>query len=488
MMSALNRREFLKLAGTAAALPASLLEARDAGTLVNDIHAQLNPTRVRAVVRPRSRRELIEVIRRVRRSGGKLSICGGRHSMGGQQFGTDTTLVDLRSMNDVLHFDRQRGIVTVESGIEWPRLINYLVNNGRWAIAQKQTGADALTIGGALASNVHGRGLTMRPIIGDVESFTLIDAEGRAIHCNREENLDRFCLAIGGYGLFGVVSSVSLRLVPRRKVRRAVEVREIDGIIAAFDDRIRSGFLYGDFQFAIDPKSDDFLRRGVFSCYQPIDDSAAIPNGQKELSGEDWNKLLVLAHINKSEAFQRYAAYYLSTNGQVYWSDTQQLGYYVGGYHAALDRVLHEPESTEIITEVYVPRPQLAAFMRELADDFRRHDVNVIYGTVRLIEKDDESFLAWAKQSYACVVFNLHMVHSQEGTDKTADTLRRMIDYAAARDGSFYLTYHRFASARQLEACYPRFRSFLDLKRRYDPGEVFASDWYRHSKRIMQTV
>jgi FAD/FMN-containing dehydrogenase len=44
--------------------------------------------------------------------------------MGGQQFGTDTTLIDLRSMNDVLHFDRDRGIVTVESGIEWPRLIN----------------------------------------------------------------------------------------------------------------------------------------------------------------------------------------------------------------------------------------------------------------------------------------------------------------------------------------------------------------------------
>jgi FAD/FMN-containing dehydrogenase len=96
-MSALSRREFLKLAGTAAAVPVSLLEARDAGVVVNDIHAQLNPTRVRAIVSPRSQKELIETIRRVRRSGGKLSICGGRHSMGGQQFGTDTTLIDLKS-------------------------------------------------------------------------------------------------------------------------------------------------------------------------------------------------------------------------------------------------------------------------------------------------------------------------------------------------------------------------------------------------------
>ena len=74
------------------------------------------------------------------------------------------------------------------------------------------------------------------------------------------------------------------------------------------------------------------------------------------------------------------------------------------------------------------------------------------------------------------------------GIEKTADAMRRTIDYAAARGCSFYLTYHRFATARQLEGCYPRFRSFLDLKRRYDPGEVFVSDWYRHSKRMMQTI
>src|SRR5947207_1188590 len=201
----------------AAATPAAILDAREASVLVNDIHSQLNPTRVRDIVRPHSQSELVAVIRK---TAGKLSLCGGRHSMGGQQFGSGTTLIDIRSMNDVLHFDRQRGIIEVESGIEWPKLIKYLVDHGSWAIAQKQTGADALTIGGALASNVHGRGLTMKPIVSDVESFVLIDGHGRAIRCSREENIDLFRLAIGGYGLFGVISSVALRLVPRRPLRR----------------------------------------------------------------------------------------------------------------------------------------------------------------------------------------------------------------------------------------------------------------------------
>jgi FAD/FMN-containing dehydrogenase len=174
----------------------------------------------------------------------------------------------------------------------------------------------------------------------------------------------------------------------------------------------------------------------------------------------------------------------MSTNGQIYWSDVQQLGYYAGGYHRWVDQVMRSPEATEIITELYVPRPQLAAFMSEVASDFRANGANVIYGTVRLIERDDETFLPWAKQRYACVVINLHAQHTPEELAKTAAALRQLIDRAAARDGSFYLTYHRYATKEQLLRCYPQFPQFLALKRTYDPHERFSSDWYRHYRAL----
>ena len=141
----------------------------------------------------------------------------------------------------------------------------------RWGIAQKQTGADRLTIGGALAANVHGRGLKMKPFIADVESFVLVDARGDIRTCSRTENAELFRLAIGGYGLFGVISTVRLRLIPRQKIQRVVEVRMIDDLPKAFEQRIADGFMFGDFQFSVDEKSDDFLRKGVFSCYRPVD-------------------------------------------------------------------------------------------------------------------------------------------------------------------------------------------------------------------------
>jgi hypothetical protein len=196
-------------------------------------------------------------------------------------------------------------------------------------------------------------------------------------------------------------------------------------------------------------------------------------------------KLLFAAHADKEQAYERYVGYYLGTSGQVYWSDEHQLSFYPDHYHRALDQALGaKAASSEVITEIYVPRGRLSEFMMEARDDFRRNDVSVIYGTVRLIRRDDETFLAWARQPYACVIFNLHTVHTPEGLKHSADAFRRLIDMAIRRDGSYYLTYHRHARRDQVEACYPQFGEFLRLKKEHDPHLRFQSDWYRHYRAV----
>jgi FAD/FMN-containing dehydrogenase len=406
--------------------------------------------------------------------------------MGGQQFAQGGILLDTRRYNAVRSFDRERGLIEVESGIQWPELIAWLVQHQtsdehQWGIRQKQTGADRLSIGGAVSANIHGRGLTLAPFVGDVESLTLIGPDGERRSCNRSENTELFRLVCGGYGLFGFIDTVTIRLAPRQKVRRTVEIETADRLMARFDERIADGYEFGDFQFALDPRSSDFLRRGIFSCYMPAPIDTPIPEEQRALSEEDWKKLLWLAHFDKQRAWDAYAGHYLGTNGQIYWSDTHQLSTYIDDYHTWLDADSKAPHAaTEIITEIYVPRPELDAFLSEVADDFREHHVDCIYGTIRLIERDEESFLAWAKQPYACTIFNLHTVHTPEGRAHSADAFRRLIDIAARRDGSWFLTYHTYGTREQLLRCYPQFPEFLRLKRQYDPEERFQSDWYRH--------
>ena len=461
-----------------------------ARVLVNDVHSQLNPTHVREIVAPVDAAALEAAVESAARGGRNVSVAGGRHAMGGQQFGTDTVLIDTRGLNRVLALDGERGQVEVEAGITWPKLVDGLLaaQEGaprQWSIVQKQTGADRLCLGGALGANAHGRGLTLQPMIGDIESFKLVDAAGEWKVCSRTENTELFRLAIGGYGLFGVIASVTLRLMPRLKLERTVEIIDIAELMRAFERRIAAGYLYGDCQFSIDARSPKFLMEGVFSCYRPVEDSVPAADDQKQLSDDDWRELYYLSHADPARAYERYSSYYLSTSGQVYWSDTHQLSTYFDDYHRALDaRTYAAWPGTEMITEAYVPRSELATFLSRLADDFRRNLVTVIYGTIRLIEQDDESFLAWAREPWVCVVMNLHVAHSPQGIEKAANDFRRIIDRAIELGGSYFLTYHRWATRAQVDACYPQMAQFLERKRAYDPGELFQSDWYRHYKRM----
>ena len=206
-----------------------------------------------------------------------------------------------------------------------------------------------------------------------------------------------------------------------------------------------------------------------------------MPDTQRELGVEDWQRLLYLSHADKPSAFQAYASYYLSTSGQLYWSDTAQLSVYIDDYHADLARRLGAAErASEMISEIYVPRGSLTRFLDDVRRDVRENHVELIYGTVRLIERDEETVLAWAQEPWACVIFNIHTVHTPAGLERAAAAFRRLIDHGLRYGGSYFLTYHRWATREQVEAAYPRFADFLGLKKRYDPDGRFQSDWYRH--------
>ena len=465
-------------------LAASVLQEQR--ELCNDKHSHLNPATVLGRLTPRTVDDVASVVRRVGERGDCMSIAGSCHAMGGQQFAQDAWLLDTRGMNKVLEFDRERGLIHVQGGITWPDLMRHYVIEQRhdaevWGIRQKQTGADRLTVGGAVSANIHGRGLAYAPFVQDIEAVEVVLADGSIVQCDRNTHRELFRLVVGGYGLFGVVTSVKLRLVPRQKVQRVVELSRIDDIMDRFNDRIGEGYLYGDFQFSTAPEDRGFLSRGVFSCYRPVDARTPIPANQIRLLPADWRRLLFLAHRNKKRAFNEFADFYLQSSGQIYWSDTHQLSVYLDDYHGRLDQVLLPHVSgSEMITELYVPRERLSSFMSDVRRDFLRHEVNLIYGTVRLIEADTETMLAWARENFACVIFNLHVDHDERGIDRSAAAFRRLIDIAIHHGGSYFLTYHRYATRGQVSACYPMFEEFLGAKRRIDPQEVFQSDWYRH--------
>lgn len=464
----------------------------------NDTHSKLNLVHHREVSVPKTMSDLQDAIRLAQRNDMPIALSGGRHSMGGQQFVSDGLLLDMRQYNKVIEFDAHKGLLTVQPGIMWAELVAILQDlqadsrsqNGQdvagktsWSIVQKPTGADNISIGGCVSSNVHGRGLKYKPFVQDIESLQLLTASGDLLQVSRNTNSDLFQLVVGGYGLFGILATVTLRLRPRKIMKRVVAETFTDFLIKELDERIEHGHEYGDFQFSIDDAGPDFLRRGILATYVPVA-GPSINENQRKLTQAQWTHLLELTHTNKAEAYEKYAEHYLATDSQLYHSDIMQLSTYIDDYHDHLCTKLGTPKATEVITEMYVPREHLASFMGDAAELFKRRKTSIIYGTIRLIERDDETFLAWAKKSFACVIFNLHTEHSASGKEASARTFRELIDLAYKYGGSYYLTYHRQARKDQIEKIYPQMEQFLQLKKEYDPHERFASEWYRHYKRM----
>lgn len=482
----IRRRDFLKTI-TAAPIIAAASTFPAPQELVNDVHTGLNPTRVSRIVRPSSVTEVQNLVKDCHKRGRVISVSGSRHAAGGQQFATDSVLLDMRAMNRALGLDSRTGVLYVEAGIEWPELIQDYLNlqeqDPRWGIRQKQGGANHMTLAGAVSANAHGHCLGSPPIVGDVEWIEVVTAEGSTLKCSRQENRELFSLAAGGYGLFGVITAVGLRLVPRSKVRRRVEVRTTPELVELIEKRTASGAPFGYFQYCIDETSVDFMRTGILTTYESA--AAETPLGQEnnDIDAGSLTKLLETAHRDRGSAYQRYAKFELSKDGNVEWSDLHQLSTYPVGYHKEVEARLGAGyEGADLILEIYVPRNELIVFLEAARSILLASSLRLVYGTIRFIEQEKDSFLAWAKKRYACVIFTPHTSSEPRALHKTGETCRQLMREAANHGGSFYLTYNRFAHRNDLELAYPQFADFLALKEKYDPLGTFQSDWYRHYK------
>jgi len=164
------------------------------------------------------------------------------------------------------------------------------------------------------------------------------------------------------------------------------------------------------------------------------------------------------------------------------------LSAYVEGYAERIDALLPEAlRGTEIITELYVPRARAAALLERAAVELRARRSPATYGTLRLIEPDRETALPWAREAWACVIFNLFARRDTEDRGRAGEAFCALIDHALELGGTFFLTYHRFATGDQLRAGHPGLEAFMAERRRRDPGGVLRSDWAEAIERTLAT-
>jgi FAD/FMN-containing dehydrogenase len=125
----------------------------------------------------------------------------------------DGTLLQTTSMNRLLNFDEETGILTAESGITLAQILDFAVPRGFFLPVSP--GTKYVTLGGAIANDIHGKNHEAAGSFGNhVPSFELVRSDGTHMLCSPTENPDMYGATIGGMGLTGVITWAQLRLKP----------------------------------------------------------------------------------------------------------------------------------------------------------------------------------------------------------------------------------------------------------------------------------
>ena len=136
--------------------------------------------------------------------------------MGGHTIYPDGILLNMRPYSS-MSLDTVNNILTIGSGALWSDALQYLNKYDR-SVSVMQA-FSSFSIGGSISVNGHGWQHNAPPVSSTIVSFSIMKADGQVLECDRLNNEELFSLAIGGYGLFGIILDIKLRVVNNRNLK-----------------------------------------------------------------------------------------------------------------------------------------------------------------------------------------------------------------------------------------------------------------------------
>jgi len=435
-----------------------------APTIVNDI-TQLNPISVDSVVRPT---RISEVVAAVSSHDGPISIGGGRYSMGGQTAEPNSMQIDMRGLNHVVGFDRVNKRITVESGMTWRALQEY-IDPFDLSVRIMQTYSN-FTVGGSASVNVHGRYVGEGPIIRSIESIRLVLADGTLVTASRSENAALFYAAIGGYGAVGVIVEVTLTLTDNVRVERTSRVMPLSAYRAYFESHIRNHPEVIFHNADIYPNAFDTVRA---ISYARTEKPATVRDRLVPLGASHAYERSMFVVVSEWPGGQWYRRHilepWLFRKDCVEWRN----------YEASRDVSELEPSSRErstyVLQEYFVPIDRLGDFVPRMGAILNRHHVNAINVSIRHSLPDPGSYMAWARTEVFALVLYYKQGTSEADRAEVGRWTRELIDAAVAMSGTYYLPYQIWATKDEFAAAYPHASELFEVKRRVDPTNKFRN-------------
>jgi decaprenylphospho-beta-D-ribofuranose 2-oxidase len=419
------------------------------------------------VMYPRDARDLFTVLQHDQ----VLSRGLGR-SYADQATNTNHLVLKMEMMNHFLAFDAEKGILQCEAGVSLDDIIRHFAPRGWFPMITP--GTKYITIGGAIANDVHGKAHHADgSFVNCVYDFTVMLADGAVLRASRDENPDLFWASFGGLGLLGVILTATLQL---RKIettyfkQKAVAARNLDEMIQAIDDSDKE---YSSSVAWIDPMAKGKrLGRGVLTMgnHALLSDLPAklakdpLKLGKKPLitvpfylPGFILNKFTVslldiaLYWMQKSApAISHYDKFFYPLDMINEWNR----GYGKRGF---------------IQYQFVIPIESGKENIRSILTEITNSDCIPFLNVLKKFGKGQGGLLSFPFEGYTFAIDFPITKPLKPFTEKLDKMVLEM-------GGRIYLGKDAYLDEATFKAMYPQHVDWLKIKKKYDPNNLFTSD------------
>jgi FAD/FMN-containing dehydrogenase len=392
--------------------------------------------------------------------------------MGGHTIYPKGIVIDMLPFNR-MSLDEAKNILHVQAGARWSEVILFLNKSGRSVEVMQSN--DDFSIGGSISVNCHGWQFNRPPIASTVESFRLMLADGKIVKCSRTENRELFSLVLGGYGLFGIILDVDLHVVPNEKYRIGRFLVPTVGYAKALKEKTSGtndiAMVYG----RLNVTPGNFLKDGTLNVFYRLPATNILVSSLGSAKYAELKRIIFRGSANSDYG------------KNLRWEAETALDSYLSGNIFERNVILYDPvsmfqdhskDSTDILVECFVPPKQFEPLLEELQKIIPANHGDLLNVTVRDINEDDDTVLHYADKNMISLVMLFSQTRDTQGETQMSKLTQEIVAAALRHDGRYYLPYRLHATREQFAEAYPQAKKFFELKREYDPDELFQNEFY----------
>ncbi|MFD2909091.1 FAD-binding protein [Flavobacterium ardleyense] len=416
--------------------------------------SRLSLTKVDSIIDVRSSR--IEIINQLRElleysvaNKIPISIAGAKHTMGGHTMYPDGIVVNMRPYKE-MQIDTITNTLTIGSGALWEDAISYL-DKFHKSVAIMQA-FSSFSIGGSISANGHGWQKDSPPISSSVISFTIMKYNGEIVNCSRTENQELFSLVIGGYGLFGIILDVKLKIVDNEALEfkniRLKPEDYIENYKKFVSDNPNVKMAFGRLRIS----SKLFLEEASLNFFENIESKPLVlqPRNQKNLD----SKRVVFRNSVNNEYGKRLR-----------WDLETGMNKISKNVVISRNELLNDDvtlienksmNSTDILHEYFIPERNFVQYINELKKVLPNKKIDLLNITIRGVYQDKDSFLNYAKENVFGFVFLFNQKMSKKDEEEMQKLTIELVEIAIKMEGTYYLPYRLHVDKKTFKTVYPQ--------------------------------